>query len=132
MQIVITLNSEEELKTFLANMAQGTQAPQPAAARALDRLVHSHGSGLLNPTATPASVTAESAPAVPKSAPAAAPAPAPVKKVTYQDLQAKAIALMDQGKQEQLKALLQRYNVPALPSLTEEQYWSFMADMEAM
>ena len=55
-----------------------------------------------------------------------------MKKVTYQDLQAKAIALMDQGKQEQLKALLQRYSVPALPSLTEGQYSGFMADMEAM
>ena len=114
MQITITLNSEEELMAFMDKYLAPAAAPAPAA---------------------PAPVKAAPAPAPVPVAPAPAapaPAPAPVKKVTYQDLQAKAIALMDQGKQEQLKALLQRYNVPALPSLTEEQYWGFMADMEAM
>lgn len=116
MQITITLNSEEELMAFMDKYLAPTAAPAaPAPVKAAP---------------APAPVPVAPVPAAP-AAPVA-PAPAPVKKVTYQDLQAKAIALMDQGKQEQLKALLQRYNVPALPSLTEEQYWGFMADMEAM
>ena len=135
MQIVITLNSEEELKTFLANMAQGTQASQPAA---------------VNPTATPVSATAANVPAAPKSAPAAAsdpapatvpaaapaPAPEPKKpepaKITKQAVQTKAIALMDQGKQQQLMYLLAKYNVPALPNLPDDQLAAFMADLEVL
>ena len=122
MQITITLNSEEELMAFMDKYLAPKAAPTPVQAAPA-------------PAAPTPAVPAPAAPAPASVAPApapVAPAPAPVKKVTYQDLQAKAIALMDQGKQEQLKALLQRYNVPALPSLTEEQYWGFMADMEAM
>lgn len=122
MQITITLNSEEELMAFMDKYLAPAAAPAPAAPAPVKAAPAA-------PAQAPAAPTP--VPVAPAPAPVA-PAPAPVKKVTYQDLQAKAIALMDQGKQEQLKALLQRYNVPALPSLTEEQYWGFMADMEAM
>ena len=53
-------------------------------------------------------------------------------KVTRQEVQAKAIALMDAKKQDQLQALLQKYGVPALPSIPEERLAAFMADMEAI
>ena len=58
--------------------------------------------------------------------------PVSEKKVTRQEVQAKAIALMDAKKQEQLQALLQKYGVPALPSIPEERLAAFMADMEAI
>ena len=78
-------------------------------------------------TVTPAVV------ATPAPEPAPAPAaPAPVKKVTRQDVQTKAIALMDAGKQEQLQGLLQKYGAPALPSIPEDQLAAFMADLEAL
>ena len=64
--------------------------------------------------------------------PEPAPAPAPARTVTRQEVQAKAIALMDAKKQDQLQALLKKYNVPALPSIPEDQLAAFMADLEAM
>ena len=70
---------------------------------------------------------------VPAPAPAPAPAPTPEpKKITKQDVQTKAIQLMDAGRQDQLQALLAKYNVPALPSLVDEQLAGFYADMEAL
>ena len=80
---------------------------------------------------TPAPVAPAPEPVV-APAPAPTPAPAPAKAVTYQDVQTKAIALMDAKKQDQLQALLKKYNVPALPSLPEDQYAAFLADMEAV
>lgn len=61
-----------------------------------------------------------------------APEPAPARTVTRQEVQAKAIALMDAKKQDQLQALLKKYNVPALPSIPEDQLAAFMSDLEAM
>jgi len=64
--------------------------------------------------------------------PAPEPAPAPKRTVTRQEIQGKAIALMDAGKQDQLQALLTKYGVPALPSIPEDQLAAFMADLEAV
>ncbi len=61
------------------------------------------------------------------------PEPAPVvHTVTRQDVQTKAIALMDAGKQAQLQELLKKYGVPALPSIPEDQLPAFMADLEVI
>ena len=92
-------------KTTKASKAQKAAAPAPEEA----------------PTPAPAATPAS----------AAAPEPAPWK-VTKQDVQTKAIQLMDSGKQAQLQQLLAKYNVPALPSLDESQLAGFMADMEAL
>ena len=82
---------------------------------------------------------AEAAAPVPTQAPTPAPTPAPAPaaepapwKVTKQDVQTKAIQLMDAGRQGALQALLAKYNVPALPSLSDDQLAGFMADMEAL
>lgn len=74
--------------------------------------------------------------AAPDPVPDPAPSPAPVtaskQQVTRQEVQTKAISLMDAKKQDQLQALLKKYNVPALPSIPDDQLAAFMADMEAL
>jgi hypothetical protein len=122
MQIVITLNSEEELIQFLENMKKmPAKAEQKTAAAA-------PVAPAIAPQMTSVSATTGSTPApVP-----AASAPAPWKTVTRQDVQTKAIALMDAGKQTQLQALLMKYKVPALPSIPEDQLAAFMADLEVL
>lgn len=114
MQIVVTLNDVEELKKFVEMMGSGA-APAPK----------KKAQAAAAPTPEP-----EPAPA-PAPAPAA-PVPAAAPTVTRQTVQTKAIALMDAGKQEQLQALLKKYNVPALPSIPEDQLAAFMADLEAV
>ena len=59
-------------------------------------------------------------------------APATVKTVTKQEVQAKAIAQMDAGKQAELQALLKKYGVPALPSVPDDQLAAFYADLEVL
>lgn len=76
--------------------------------------------------------TSDPLPWDPAPVPAVMPAPAPARTVSRQEVQAKAIALMDAGKKTQLQDLLKKYNVPALPSIPEAQLAAFMADMEAM
>ena len=119
MQIVITLNSEEELIQFLENMKKmPAKAEQGMAIVTTPAVVPA-----VAPQMTSAGATTGSAPA---------PAPAPVKTVSRQDVQTKAIALMDAGKQTQLQALLMKYGVPALPSIPEDQLAAFMADLEVL
>lgn len=72
------------------------------------------------------------APAQEPAAAAAPAAPATVRAVTKQEVQAKAIALMDAGKQAELQALLKKYGVPALPSIPDEQLAAFYADLEVL
>ena len=115
MQIVVTLDSTEELKRFLETMGSETTPAPKKKTKEKDTA----------PTPEP-----EPAPA-PAPAPAA-PVPAAAPAVTRQAVQTKAIALMDAGKQEQLQALLKKYNVPALPSIPEDQLAAFMADLEAV
>lgn len=117
MQIVITLNSEKELIQFLENMKKmPVKAEQGMAIVTTPAVVPA-----VAPQMTSAGATTGSAPA-----------PAPVKTVSRQDVQTKAIALMDAGKQTQLQALLMKYNVPALPSIPEDQLAAFMADLEVL
>jgi len=124
MQIVITLNSEKELIQFLENMKKmPAKAEQGMAIVTTPAVVPA-----VAPQTTSAGATTGSAPAPAPSAPA----PAPWEAVTRQDVQTKAIALMDAGKQTQLQALLMKYGVPALPSIPEDQLAAFMADLEVL
>ena len=111
MQITITLNSAEELSTFLKNMTLDKESEQKP-------------------------VKAEQKPAeasAPEPAQMPEPTPTPTAPaVTRQAVQAKAIALMDAKKQDALQALLKKYGVPALPSIPEDQLEAFMADLEAI
>ena len=107
----------EELKKFVEMMGSGA-APAPK----------KKAQAAAAPTPEPAPVPA----AEPKPELPWAPVPAAAPAVTRQAVQTKAIALMDAGKQEQLQALLKKYNVPALPSIPEDQLAAFMADLEAV
>ena len=117
MQIVVTLNDAEELKKFVEMMGGGAAPASKKKAQAAAA-----------PTPEPAPVPA----AEPKPELPWAPVPAAAPAVTRQAVQTQAIALMDAGKQEQLQALLKKYNVPALPSIPEDQLAAFMADLEAV
>ena len=118
--IKIKFDTWEELKEFAKKIV--AEAPKTVA----------EAPKTVAEAATPAPAPAPAPDPAPAPAPEPASAPAP-KKVTKQDVQAKAIQLMDAGRQDELQALLAKYNVPALPSLVDEQQLArFMADMEAL
>lgn len=123
MQILIKAESIEELSQVLESMKTipTNAGKKTAAATAAPAIT-------ITPQMTSASATTGATPAPAPSAPA----PAPWKAVTRQDVQTKAIALMDAGKQTQLQALLMKYGVPALPSIPEDQLAAFMADLEVL
>lgn len=122
--IKITFNNWEEVIEFAQDLVKrmsASAAPDQAPAAKAPKAPKAQ---------KPAAPTPEPAPApTPAPAPAAEPAP---WKVTKQDVQTKAIQLMDAGRQGELQALLAKYNVPALPSLSDDQLAGFMADMEAL
>lgn len=119
--IKLECNTWEELE----NLARKVLGIKPAAdASQITRVVRP---AILEPVTTPLAPIPDPVPT-----PAPAPAPAPVKTVTRQDVQAKAIQLMDAGKQDQLQQLLTKYGVPALPSVPDDKLAAFMADLEAM
>ena len=122
--IKITFNNWEEVIEFAQDLVKrmsASAAPDQAPAAKAPKAPKAQ---------KPAAPTPEPAPApTPAPVPAAEPAP---WKVTKQDVQTKAIQLMDAGRQGELQALLAKYNVPALPSLSDDQLAGFMADMEAL
>ena len=126
--IKITFNNWEEVIEFAQDLVK-----RMSASAALDQA----------PAAKAPKAPKAQKPAAPTPEPASAPTPAPTPapapaaepapwKVTKQDVQTKAIQLMDAGRQGELQALLAKYNVPALPSLSDDQLAGFMADMEAL
>ena len=120
MKILVELNSPEELLRFFETM-DPTKAATP----------------------DPAPAAPVSAPAAPVSAPAA-PDPVPFaeqqseqktfKAVTFEEVTQAAIKKMDAGKQTELRALLQKYGVQALPELKTqpEKLNAFYADLEVL
>ena len=122
--IKITFNNWEEVIEFAQDLVKrmsASAAPDQAPAAKAPKAPKAQ---------KPAAPTPEPAPApTPAPVPAAEPAP---WKVTKQDVQTKAIQLMDAGRQGELQALLAKYNVPALPSLSDDQLAGFMADMDAL
>lgn len=90
---------------------------------------------------TPAATSAPVAPTTPPKAaqepmnpPAAAPAAVPVADHTYSlnDLAKAGMALMDAGRDGDLRALLQSFGVEALPSLPKDQYGAFATALRGM
>lgn len=122
MEIVVKFSNFDEMEQFAAQIA-AKDKPQYAAADAIPAVV--------TPVIVPAAPAAEPAVlAIPEPEPASA--SAPERKVTRQEVQVKAIALMDQGRQEDLMALLAKYQVSALPDIREDQLPAFMADLEVL
>lgn len=79
---------------------------------------------------------------VPTAAPMPTPAPAPQpvqaapepqqKAITIDMLAAAGAPLVDQGKMQQLMALLNKYGVQAITQLTPDKYDAFAADLRAI
>ena len=130
MKITAEFNSLEEMYGFCEEVTGGKE-PKPTKAKKAKAT---------EPAPEPApAVKPES---IPAPEPAAVPEPVPepktdVKKITLQDVTAKAIPLIDAGRQGDLQALLTKYGVPALPSLMtlpdpEKKLAEFLKDLEAL
>lgn len=116
MKITVELTSPEELLKFFETM-EPKKSQIEAMAPAAQNIEHQA------PAAAPA----------PESQPVPAPAPAPtVKAPSFEEVTKAAIKLMDAGKQPQLRALLQKYGVQALPELKNDpaKLAEFYADLE--
>ena len=133
MQILIKAESIEELSQVLesikvtpAKAEQNTAKAEKNAAKAEQKEAKAEQK------AEETSALVMPAPAQDPAAAAVPAAPATVKTVTKQEVQAKAIAQMDAGKQAELQALLKKYGVPALPSVPDDQLAAFYADLEVL
>lgn len=90
----------------------------------------------VTPAPSPAPVTPDPVPAMNPPQPAApAPAPAPVPvapKIDMNALSRAGAGLIDQGKMQDVLAVLGRYGVQVITQLREDQYESFAADLRAL
>lgn len=111
-------------KTTAENTTSAAPAPveDPAAAPA--------------PSVDPAPVTAPAAPVAPTAAPVApvtAPAaPAAPKTYTLDEIARAGSALVDQGKMNDIMALMGKYGVEAITQLKDADYPAFVEDLRAM
>lgn len=116
MKVIVELSSPEELLRFFETM-EPKKSQIEAMAPAAQNIEHQ--------APQPAAPTAV--------APEPAPAPAPAVRVpSFEEVTKAAIKLMDAGKQPQLRALLQKYGVQALPELKNDpvKLAEFYADLE--
>ena len=123
MKITVTFDSLEEFDAFRG----ASSAKEPPVKSSEDV-----------PAAAPVSSTSEQviAPETPAISPAA-PTPeavpvAPAQSYSLDDLAKAGIALMDQGKQADLLALLQQFGVTALPQIPPEQYGAVATAMRGL
>ena len=90
------------------------------------------------PVAAPAPAESALASAIQQAAPVPAPAPIPAAPVaapasyTSDDLCRAAATLVEQGKQPEVLAIVQKYGVQSMPELPIEQYAAFAADLRAI
>ena len=111
-------------KTTAENTTSAAPAPveDPAAAPA--------------PSVDPTPVTAPAAPVAPTAAPVApvtAPAaPAAPKTYTLDEIARAGSALVDQGKMNDIMALMGKYGVEAITQLKDADYPAFVEDLRAM
>lgn len=127
MKITVTFDSLEEFDAFRG----ASSAKEPPVKSSEDIPV-------AMPVAMPVSPPSEQviAPATPAISPAA-PTPeavpvAPAQSYSLDDLAKAGIALMDQGKQADLLALLQQFGVTALPQIPKEQYGAVATAMRGL
>lgn len=125
MKVIVELSSPEELLRFFETMEPKQEqikamAPAPAPAPAAPKQQYQKPE-VLN--------------AAPQSAPDPVPAPTPAaskQQVSFEEVTRAAIRMMDAGKQNELRALLQKYGVQALPDLKSqpEKLAAFYHDLE--
>lgn len=120
MKILVELNSPEELLRFFETMdptKAATPDPAPAASKQQPEPQQAE-------TQAPAASKQQSEPAPAQT----------FKAVTFEEVTQAAIKKMDAGKQTELRALLQKYGVQALPELKTqpEKLNTFYADLEVL
>ena len=131
MKVTIELNTEDEIKTFYERMfapdkphitmyATPAIEPDPAPQELPEGFMPA-----------PENVPFEDKPTPKAPEPAPAPKPAPL---SFDMVQAAAIKLVQAKKQEELRSLLQKYGVQALPELKDkpDDLAAFYKDLEVM
>ena len=111
-------------------------APIPAAPVEVEPMPQVYAVPQSAPTPIPVAPT----PTLGEALTAAAPAPAPIPAApvaapaiyTSDDLCRAAAALVEQGKQPEVLAIVQKYGVQSMPELPIEQYAAFAADLRAI
>lgn len=123
MKVIVELSSPEELLRFFETME-----PKKSQIEAMAPAAQNIGYQKPEVLATAPQSAQDPAPA---QTPAPAPAPA-AKAPSFEEVTKAAIRLMDAGKQPQLRALLQKYGVQALPELKNDpvKLAEFYADLE--
>lgn len=123
MKITVTFDSLEEFDAF-----RGVPSAKEPPVKSSEGI----------PAVAPVSSTSEQviAPVTPAISPAA-PTPeavpvAPAQSYSLDDLAKAGIALMDQGKQADLLALLLQFGVTALPQIPKEQYGAVATAMRGL
>lgn len=118
MKITVELNTVEEMEQFL----EAWKAKKEPKQEGFD----------LKPMPMTESIT----PAIVKNEPQPAPDPEPVtiKTPSFDDVTKAAVKLMDAGRQDDLRQLLVKYGVQALPELKDkpEKLSAFYAELEVM
>lgn len=123
MKITVTFDSLEEFDAF-----RGVSSAKEPPVKSPEDI----------PVAAPVSSASEQAiapetPAVCPTAPTPEAVPvAPAQSYSLDDLAKAGIALMDQGKQADLLALLQQFGVTALPQIPKEQYGAVATAMRGL
>ena len=127
MKITVELNTIEEMEQFLTAMKAKEEPKQ-------------EGFDLkpmpMTESITPAIVEYQKPEVLPEAPqPTQQPAPEPEKKVpSFDDVTKAAVKLMDAGRQDDLRQLLVKYGVQALPELKDkpDKLSAFYAELEVM
>lgn len=122
MKITVTFDSLEEFDAF-----RGVSSAKEPPVKSPEDI----------PVAAPVSSASEQVIAPTPEAVPVAPTPeavpvAPAQSYSLDDLAKAGIALMDQGKQADLLALLQQFGVTALPQIPKEQYGAVATAMRGL
>ena len=128
MKITVELNTIEEMEQFLAAMKAKEEPkqegfdlkPMPMTEQITPAVVKYQ-----KPEVLPAPPAADTAPA---------PQPVTIKAPSFDDVTKAAVKLMDAGRQDDLRQLLVKYGVQALPELKDNpvKLADFYAELEVM
>ena len=130
MKVTIELSSIDDLKRVVNALDGFESKPMPMMEPAAPKVVYK------KPEVLPQAPAETAAPA-PEPQPTPAPAAEPektYKAVSFDDVTKAAIKLMDAGRQTDLRQLLTKYGVQALPELKTQpdKLAQFYADLEVM
>lgn len=127
MKVMIEMTDQNEIEAFCAFMAPGiTSKPN----------ISIYAQPKIEPDPAPQELPKDFMPApeeVPFEEPKPAPEPAP-QKVSFDEVQQKVVRLVNSGKRENLKGLLDKYGLSTLTDLKKDQekMAQFNQELEAM